>query len=67
MVVGAALGGRPGQPHRVALTLKEVVMSDHKEGFEAPGTFVIALVFLAVFVVVYVVNFKLLSNIWEIR
>ncbi len=38
-----------------------------KEGFEAPGTFVLALVFLAVFVVVYVVNFKLLSNIWMIR
>jgi len=38
-----------------------------KKGFEAPGTFVIALVFLAVFVVVYVVNFKLLSNIWQIR
>jgi hypothetical protein len=37
-----------------------------KEGFEAPGTFVLALVFFAVFVVVYVVNFKLLSNIWEI-
>lgn len=42
-------------------------MSDHKEKFEAPGTFVLALVFLAVFIVVYVVNFKLLSNIWEIR
>lgn len=41
-------------------------MSDHN-GFEAPGTFVLALVFLAVFVVVYVVNFKLLSNIWMIH
>lgn len=46
---------------------KEVIMSEHKEGFEAPGTFVIALVFLAIFAVVYVVNFKLLSNIWMIR
>jgi len=35
-----------------------------KNGFEAPGTFVLALVFLAVFVVVYIVNFKLLSNVW---
>lgn len=35
-----------------------------KGGFEAPGTFVLALVFLAVFVLVYIVNFKLLSNVW---
>ncbi|HHT9145964.1 MAG: hypothetical protein Q7J31_16585 [Syntrophales bacterium] len=42
-------------------------MSEHKERFEAPGTFVIALVFLAVFAVVYVANYKLLSNIWYIR
>lgn len=47
--------------------IQEGTMSEHKEGFEAPGTFVIALVFLAVFVVVYVVNFKLLSNIWWIH
>ena len=47
--------------------IKGGYMSDHKEGFEAPVTFVIALLFLAVFVVVYVVNFKLLSNIWQIR
>ena len=47
--------------------IKGGCMSDHKEGFEAPGTFVIALVFLAVFAVVYVANYKLLTNIWYIR
>ena len=35
-----------------------------KWGFAAPGTFVLALVFLAIFVAYYAVNWKYLSSVW---
>ena len=35
-----------------------------KLGFAAPGTFVLAVFFLAIFVVYYVVNWKYLASVW---
>ncbi len=41
---------------------------DHSSGkFIAPGTFVLALIFLITFIAVYFLNFKYLSTIWEIH
>lgn len=42
-------------------------MSDNNEGFGAPGTFALAVVFLITFMVVYFLNFKYLSGLWELR
>jgi cytochrome c oxidase subunit 1 len=43
-------------------------MSDNNhKGFEAPGTFVLALIFLTTFVVIYFLNVKYLSTLWELR
>lgn len=38
-----------------------------KESFGAPGTFVLALIFLAIFIIIYYLNYKYLSGIWELR
>lgn len=35
-------------------------------GFEAPGTFVLALVFLTIFVVYYAINWKYLASVWPL-
>ncbi|HET6565719.1 MAG TPA: hypothetical protein VFG52_09935, partial [Xanthomonadales bacterium] len=35
-----------------------------KWGFAAPGTFVFAVFFLAIFVIYYVVNWKYLASVW---
>jgi cytochrome c oxidase subunit 1 len=35
-----------------------------KWGFAAPGTFVLALFFLAIFVVYYAINWKYLASVW---
>ena len=35
-----------------------------KWGFAAPGTFVLAVFFLAIFVVYYAVNWKYLASVW---
>jgi cytochrome c oxidase subunit 1 len=37
-----------------------------KWGFAAPGTFVFALFFLAIFVVYYVINWKYLASVWPL-
>jgi len=36
----------------------------HGKGFEAPGTFVLALLLLVSFVVYYFINWKYLSSVW---
>jgi len=36
----------------------------HSAGFAAPGTFVLAMVFLVAFVLYYFVNWKYLSTVW---
>ena len=35
-----------------------------KWGFAAPGTFVLAIFFLAIFVVYYAINWKYLASVW---
>ena len=41
-------------------------MSD-KEKFQAPGTFVLALIFLVTFIIIYFLNIKYLSGLWELH
>jgi len=38
-----------------------------KEDFPAPGTFVLAIIFLITFIIIYYLNYKYLSGIWELR
>lgn len=42
-------------------------MSGNNEKFGAPGTFALAIVFLITFIVIYFLNFKYLSGLWELR
>ena len=42
-------------------------MAENKNGFEAPGTFVMAVIFLAVFIIYYVLNWKWLTAVWPVR
>ena len=42
-------------------------MSDNNEKFGAPGTFVLAIIFLATFIIIYSLNFKYLASLWELR
>jgi cytochrome c oxidase subunit 1 len=35
-------------------------------GFEAPGTFILALILLISFVVYYFINWKYLSSVWPL-
>ena len=42
-------------------------MSEENGKFLAPGTFVLAIIFLLVFMAVYFLNFKYLSTLWELR
>jgi cytochrome c oxidase subunit 1 len=37
-----------------------------KWGFEAPGTFIFALFFLAIFVIYYAINWKYLASVWPL-
>ncbi len=42
-------------------------MAEEKhEGFPAPGTFVIGMIFLVLFVLFYFLNWKWLSMIWNV-
>jgi cytochrome c oxidase subunit 1 len=36
-------------------------------GFPAPGTFVLALIFLVIFSIFYFLNWKWLSMVWEVK
>lgn len=38
-----------------------------KESFGAPGTFVLAMIFLATFIFIYFLNYKYLAGVWELR
>ena len=42
------------------------LVANGKWGFAAPGTFVLALFFLAVFVVYYAINWKYLASVWPL-
>jgi cytochrome c oxidase subunit 1 len=48
----------------VPLTLPPPAAAGHAESHAAPGTFVLALVFLTSFVLYYFVNWKYLSSLW---
>jgi cytochrome c oxidase subunit 1 len=75
LVVGSLLfGKRVGSESGYGTETSRLMMPeptpslDHaaigKWGFAAPGTFVLALVFLAIFVAYYAVNWKYLSSVW---
>ena len=48
---------------QMAPQLEEV---DHKGGFEAPGTFGLAMLLLVTFVVYYFINWKYLASVWPL-
>lgn len=39
-------------------------MAHDKDSMEAPGVFTLAMIFLAVFIVVWFMHFKWLGNLW---
>jgi cytochrome c oxidase subunit 1 len=39
---------------------------EHTAGFEAPGTFALALLLLVTFVVYYFINWKYLASVWPL-
>jgi len=53
------------QPERLAMASK--VVEEHGDGgFEAPGTFVLAMALLVCFVVYYFINWDYLSSVWPL-
>ena len=51
-------------PERVPMAEKLPVEQHGSSGFEAPGTFVLAILLLVTFVVYYFINWKYLSAVW---
>ena len=41
-------------------------MANHEGGFEAPGSFVMIMVWFAIMVFVYLLNWKYLSALWPV-
>ena len=52
------------RPERVPLAPKLAVEEHGSSGFEAPGTFVLALVLLVSFIVYYFINWNYLASVW---
>ncbi|MCK5092569.1 MAG: cbb3-type cytochrome c oxidase subunit I, partial [Gammaproteobacteria bacterium] len=52
------------KPERVPMAEKLPVEQHGGSGFEAPGTFVLAILLLVTFVVYYFINWKYLSSVW---
>ena len=48
------------------LPMAKAVEEHHSAGFEAPGTFVLAMLLLISFVVYYFINWKYLSSVWPL-
>ncbi|WKZ31999.1 MAG: hypothetical protein QY316_08720 [Thermodesulfobacteriota bacterium] len=40
---------------------------DHRDIIEAPGVFVLALIFLVVFIVIWFVHLKWLTDVWGVQ
>ena len=40
---------------------------DHKNVVEAPGVFVLSLIFLAVFIIIWLAHLKWLMDLWGVR
>ena len=51
----------------VAPVAASIESSGHSAGFSAPGTFVLALVFITAFALYYFVNWKYLSTVWPLK
>ena len=73
VTVGSLLWGKRLDPGKQSATLTPiprtpastvVVQSYGSAGFAAPGTFVLAMVFLVAFVLYYFINWKYLSTVW---
>ena len=64
--VSARLGVAPS-PQPVAVAIASHHRGIGAAGMIAPGTFVLALVFLSAFVLYYFVNWKYLSTVWPIK
>jgi len=54
------------QPERLAMAPKLTVEEHGDGGFEAPGTFVLAMALLVCFVVYYFINWDYLSSVWPL-
>ncbi len=54
------------QPERLKMAPKPVVEEHGSGGFEAPGTFVLAMALLVTFVVYYFINWGYLASVWPI-
>ncbi len=54
------------QPERLQMAPKLAVEEHGSGGFEAPGTFVLALLLLVSFVVYYFINWDYLSSVWPL-
>ena len=72
ITVGSLLWGKKLEPGKIASTFTPVpraaptvtAQSYGSMGFAAPGTFVLAMVFLVAFVLYYFINWKYLSTLW---
>jgi len=54
------------QPERLPMAPKLAVEQHGSAGFEAPGTFVLALFLLVCFVVYYFINWDYLASVWPL-
>jgi len=54
------------QPERLMMAPKLVVEEHGSGGFEAPGTFVLAMALLVSFVVYYFINWDYLASVWPL-
>jgi cytochrome c oxidase subunit 1 len=54
------------QPERLMMAPKLVVEEHGSAGFEAPGTFVLAMALLVSFVVYYFINWDYLASVWPL-
>ncbi|MDE2311011.1 MAG: cbb3-type cytochrome c oxidase subunit I, partial [Betaproteobacteria bacterium] len=70
IVVGSILIGKPVPANAKNIVPPPADAGGHKEigmgGFEAPGTFVLAMVLFVCLVLYYFVNFKYLATIWTL-
>ncbi len=48
-------------------TFRKEAHGEEEEEHNAPGTFVLALIFLASFAVYYFANWKALADVWHVR
>ena len=70
LVVGSILWGKPVPANAKNIVAPPADAGGHKEigsgGFEAPGTFILAMVLFVTLVLYYFVNFKYLATLWTL-